>query len=327
MKVSIKEIAEKTGFSPATVSLALNGSELVKDSTRKIIKKTATEMGYTPNPYARKLVLQKSGMLGLIVPTLRNVYYADLVHFINDIVRKKGYGLIISASDNTPATEQKILGEMLENQVEGIMLAPVNLPNDQPEYVSGLPVPLVFTTAKYKYCEFPCVMCDLKQGMYDITRNVIEKGRRRIAFVTGAEGVDALDLREAGFLAAAKQHADYRIFRVHKLGFSSGCQAAGDLVKSRCEFDTVLCVDDMMASGMINTLMTAGVSVPGQVWVTGFDSNIFSKICTVPITTVRQDIEQIALNTVELMLDMIQSGNNGRDITIPCTIVPRNSAW
>lgn len=324
MKVSIKEIAKQTGFSPATVSLALNDSELVRLQTKERIQQAAKEMGYVPNPYARKLVLQKSGMLGLIVPTISNVYYADLVQCINTLVREKGLGLIIATSDNSVSNERKILEEMRSNQVEGVILSPVNVPNEEPAYLDDYDLPLVFATAKYRQIARPCVMCDLEEGMYRLTRAVVEGGRKKLALVTGHRGVDSLDRRESGFCRAAGE-AEYKVFRLDQLGYKGGCQAAEDLLALGKDFDAVLCIDDMLASGVINRLREDGRRIPEDIWVTGFDDSVFSQAAPVPITTVRQDIGQIAEQAVALLLGMI-GGREGQSRLLPCEIVRRLSA-
>ncbi len=323
MKVSIKDIAAKAGVSTATVSLALNGSDLVKDSTKERVQQLAKEMGYVPNPYARKLVLQKSGMLGLVVPTIRNVYYAYLVDYINAFVREAGYGLQIATSDNSPKMERKILDEMRINQVEGIMLAPVNVPNFGTNYIEEIQVPLVYTTGQYLDSEHPTVMCDLKQGMYDITKLLVDKGHRSLAFITGQVGVHTLDLREAGFLEAAK-NSKTKIFRLDRLSYNSAREVTGEILEYCNRFDAIVCVDDTVAVGVINALQTAGIDIPRQIAVTGFDNNILSHTAAVPLTSVTQDVEQIARKTVEIVLDAI-AGKPVKNVTIPCTIHHRKS--
>ena len=324
MKVSIKEIAQKSGVSPATVSLALNGSDLVKTETREKIVRLAKELGYRPNPYARKLVLQKSGMLGLIVPTIRNVFYADLVEFINTRAREMGYGLIIAASDNSSDMEQTIIGEMQDNRVEGIMLAPVNVYNRDISYINDISVPMVFTTSKYDGCDNPCVMSDLKQGMISLVERLTQEGRKAVALVTGSGGVYSLMQREEGFTASFG-NTGFEIFRVSRLGYKGGGEAARLILEGKAKFDTVVCVDDMVAVGALNTLLEHEKSVPKDFWVCGFDDNIFARTAAVPLTTVRQDIEQLAEKTVETMLTFIEKGE-ASDYIVDCELVVRKSA-
>lgn len=321
MGVSIKEIALKAGVSPATVSLALNDSELVKLETKQMIKELAKEMGYTPNLYARRLVRGKSGLLGLIVPTMRNVYYAELVHYINESVRRTDYGLLIATSDNSAKVERKILREMQSSMVEGIMLAPLNVPENNAELIEELNVPVIFTTAKYVGTKRPVVMADIEKGMERLVGEIIQSGRRRLALITGQSGVFELDLREKGFLRAAK-NVEHEVIHIDRLDYKGGSAAVDKIIDGK--FDAAVCVNDMVALGVVNSLMLSGIRVPEQIGVTGFDDNIFAKTSAVPITTVRQDVPQIAEKTVEAMLKLIEN-KKCRSCTVDCEIIKRRS--
>lgn len=321
MGVSIKELAAAAGVSPATASLALNDSNLVKLETKENIKQLAKEMGYAPNPYARRLVLKKSGMLGLIVPTMRNVYYADLVHYINDAVRRTEYGLIISTSDNSPKAERKIMKEMSANMVEGIMMAPLNVTENNAPLVEDSQIPIVFTTAKYADSKHPYVMSNLEQGMYDLVDEIVKDGRKNLVLVTGEKGVFELDLREKGYLAAAKD-VQHDILRIDRLDHKGGAAAAEQLIGKG--YDAIICINDIMALGVIHTLLDHGVRVPEDVGVSGFDDNVFARTAAVPITTVTQDMQQIAEKTVEAMLKLIEE-KTCDSITLDCEIKKRRS--
>ena len=115
MDIKLEDVARRVGMSKSTVSLALNGSNKVNPDTRSLILQVAGEMGYTPNPHARKLAMRKSNMIGLIVPDIQNVYYASLVSFTARVLRNSGYGLFISISENSRKREKQIVQEMIEN--------------------------------------------------------------------------------------------------------------------------------------------------------------------------------------------------------------------
>lgn len=321
MSVSIKEIAAKAGVSPATVSLALNDSDLVKLETKEMIKELAKEMGYTPNPYARRLVRRKSGMLGLIVPTIRNVYYADLVHYINEAVRRTDYGLIIATSDNSPKIERKIIREMHSSMAEGIMLAPLNVLENNAQLIEECDIPIVFTTAKYADTKRPFVMADIEKGMEQLVGEIVAGGRKRLALITGQAGVFELDLRERGFLTAAKG-VQHDVIRIDRLDYKGGSSAVDKIINGG--YDAAVCVNDMVALGVVNALMLSGVKVPEEIGVSGFDDNIFAKTSAVPITTVRQDVLEIAEKTVGAMLQLVEK-KKCSSLTIDCEIIKRRS--
>ena len=159
MAVGIKDVARAANVSEATVSLALNGSPLVNEQTRQRIIKIAQSMNYTPNPYARQLVLKRRGVIGLVVPSIENYYYATFVKHVNRAIRSTGYGLTISISENDPENEAKIIQEMINNRVEALLLAPVNIPNDRPDYLSLLidsEIPTIFVTSAIWLTVFMC---------------------------------------------------------------------------------------------------------------------------------------------------------------------------
>lgn len=306
MAFNIKDVAKRAEVSPATVSLALNGSELVNKETQKRVKKIAEEMGYKPNPYAQKLVLQKSRMIGLIIPDITNVFYAVLVQHVNNAVRKAGYGLYIAMSNDSTETEKTILEEMRNNRMEGILLAPVNVPNNNPDYLHNFDIPLVFTTAGYPLIDKPCVMSDLENGMYFLTKLLIERGRKNIAYITGQSEVYTLDLREKGFLRASSD-INIKIFHNDNVSYKTACCVTFEILNADKKFDAVICVNDMMAIGVVNTLLQHGIKIPEDIAVCGYDDVIFAEISPVPITTVRQDIEAIAIKSTEILFSLIKS--------------------
>jgi len=329
MSVNLKDVAKKAGLSIATVSLALNGSSRISEATRARVEKLAGEMGYRPNPYARKLVTRKSRQIGLIVPDIENVYYASLAQYIFNDLTASGYGLSISTSMNSRLTERRIVCEMIENRVDALLLAPVNTPNDNVSYLNLLDeadIPVLFVTSYYPGTGRPCVMCDLYDGMKRMTESLYRQGCRKIALISGAEGVYSLDLRARGYRDFLKEaDVDYeRIYHLPQVSYSD----AHHLVQTfeRPDADAFMCVNDMMALGVVNALLAKGMRIPEDIAVTGCDDVIFSEVSPVPITTVRQDIRAIALESVNMILDMAQGQRCEPDSRIlPCNIVSRKS--
>ena len=152
MAVRIKDIARKANVSEATVSLALNNNPLVNEETAKTIKRIAREMGYTPNPYARRLVLKKSNTLGVVVPDIENVFYASFVHYLNLCCRETNYSLSIFISGNRPEREEKIAEDLIAMQAEGVIYIPVNVPNknmDQVQKLQAAGIPVICATTAF----------------------------------------------------------------------------------------------------------------------------------------------------------------------------------
>ncbi len=331
MIVKLSDVAKRAGVSKATVSLALNGSDKVNINTRKRVLTLAQEMGYSPNPYAKRLVMRKSGLIGLVVPDIENVYYATLIRHISTALKSSGYGLFISMSDNSCSTEGRVVREMVNNRMEALFIVPVNKPNDDIGYIEWLretEIPALFLTSMYTGVDMPCVMCDLYGGMKGLIHTIHSRGCRRIALISGPADVYCLDLRANGYRDALRDLSlTYeRIARVERVDY----QETLDLMRRTdfSEADTIVCVNDMMALGVINALREKGLHVPDDVAVAGYDDVIFSDISPIPITTVRQNLETISHHAVEKIMRMLRgepvTGENWHDI-LPCEIVIKQS--
>ena len=329
MSVSIKDIARAAGLSTATVSLALNGSSKINAHTRQRIERIAREMGYQPNPFARQLVTRRSRQIGLIVPDLENVYYASLAQTLFQHLSASGYGLSISTSMNMPLAERRAVGDLMANRMEAILLAPVHVPNPGTAYLERLKeaqIPLLFVTSRYPEVDSPCVMCDLYTGMKDLCGVLYRTGRRRIALLTGAEQVYGMDLRTRGYQDFCREMGlEYQsIVHLNQVGYAEAQQHIRSL--SKIDADAFVCVNDMMALGVVNALRERGISIPDMVAVGGYDDVIFSEVSPVPITTVRQDISAIAAAAANAVLNLVQDHRQEGDQILPCRVIIRNSA-
>ncbi len=323
MAVTIKDIARELSISPAAVSLALNDSPMVSRETTQRVKETARKMGYVRNQYARGLVRGKSGTIALVVPDIENVYFAALVKHVTSLAPE--FDVTISITNESVDAEWRALRKLVQQRAEAILLAPVNRPIAEKAYrdwLAACPVPLVFTTARHPGVDRPCVMCDLKSGMRDLTAHVANVGAQKIALLTGPAGVQTLDLREAGFFEALATENRGEVWRVPEVTYQNAYDAgrATDHMP-----DALICVNDMMALGVLNALGARGVKVPDQVRVAGFDDSVFSAVSAVPLTTVRQDVALIARRSVEIALASIDGKIADADEIIPCALVPRKS--
>ncbi len=329
MGVKLDDVARKAGVSKATVSLALNGSPKVNENTRLRVETIAREMNYRPNPFARNLVTRKSHRIALIVPDIENVYYASLAQNIINRLRGSDYSLSVCVSMDSVQTERRIISQMIENHIGGIMLAPVNCPNEHPDYpdmAEQAGVPLMFVTSVYPDAadKYPCVMYDLYNGMLEMMQLLYDRGYRRIAMLSGMGNVHCIELRTRGYsdFIAQKGLTYHRIIHLDGIRYED----AQNFVRMNPDpdVDAIVCVNDMMALGVINALRERGVRVPEEIAVTGYDDVIFATISPVPITTVRQDIGRMAQEAVVRVLKLAD-GESADSCTLPCELIRRAS--
>ena len=332
MSVNLTDVAEALGVSTATVSLALNGSDLVNLETRKRVTEMADKLGYIPNSIARGLARKKSGSLGLIIPDIENVYYSELVKHIDNFSKQAGYRLFIMISNNNPKEEEETVSVMIANQVEGVIIVPVNMPNQNTDYFKKLQsnnIPFVFSSSMYHGFNAPYVMCDLEEGMYQLTVHLVKKNKHRnYLYLTGPEDVTSLIPREKGFLRALREtdNINFEIIRVNSVDYDSACEAIEAHLQGEQLADVIMCVNDTMAIGVINILARNGISVPGDVSVTGFDNSLFAEVSVVKLTSVLQDIESIAKHSTEILIKSINKEEAFEtEILIPTQIIKRAS--
>ncbi|GHU73750.1 DNA-binding transcriptional regulator CytR [Clostridia bacterium] len=330
--VVLKDVADILGVSTATVSLALNGSGLVNAETKERVVELANEMGYIPNSIARNLVRRKSNELGLIVPDIENVYYSQLVKYIDIYARDAGYRLFVSISNNDAKIERETISAMVANRVEGVVVVPVNVPNSSPDYFKLLRshgIPFAFASSMYPEVDAPFVVCDMFNGMYQLTRYLIEKyAYNHYVMITGPQNVNSLRQREEGFVSALKDagDAEYEIIRVNNVDYSSACEATAKLIITNSHIDAIMCVNDTMAIGVINVLLRNGLKVPDDIAVTGFDNSLFAEVSVVPVTTVLQDIQSIAKQSISVLLKCIAGESlSEKGVYIPTQIIRRSS--
>lgn len=325
--VTISDIAREIGMSEATVSLALNNNPIVKEETRERVRLTADRIGYVPNSYARRLVMKKSGMIGVVIPDIENVYYSSLVKELSNCVTESGYSLSIFISSNDSKMEERAVSDMISSQVEGIIYVPINTPADLKRsrlLLDRADIPAVCATTLID--GMSCVLCDLEEGMSQLMAHIMRGRPERIVYLSGPEGVYTLDCRQKAFLDAV-YHSDIDVTVIHlpEVDYRQAFEAANSLLPKLP--DAIVCVNDFMALGVVNLLTERGVSIPGDIEVTGFDNSVFSIASPVPMTTVRQDIHALAGTTVKLLMKLISSDTppEREVIKLPAELVVRQS--
>ena len=322
--IGIKDIAKALGVSAATVSLALNGSTMVNENTRQRVVEKAREMGYEPNLAAKRLVTRKSGMMGLIVPDMRNMFYAAMVHHINHTIRAAGYGVFIATCENNPDYEYKIVSDMKANRVEGLIMCPMtsSVRGDyDTSYLAGFPAPLVFVSSRYMEYPYPAVMTDGERSMAELTRLALARGKKKLRFLTGPMEEYSAAERYSGFRSVWPE--EDAVIRCPDLSYQTVYQTALSIDPDTC--DCVLCVNDNAAAATENALLSRGISVPGQVAVTGYDDVLFAETTAVPLTTYRQDIPLLARTALDHVMTMMNGGEVPAVTRIAGTIVERSS--
>jgi LacI family transcriptional regulator len=313
VRVTIKDIAKVAGVSVGTASMALNDKPGINKETRQKVLEVAERMYYRPNYSARSLITKKSGAIGLVVTDIRNPFFSKLVDVFNREVEQRGYSLLLGISSDKVSLEKKCVDLFVGRNVEGIIIVPTIQTSPDLEHLymlKRMKIPFVFCTTAYNGIETDVVMTDLMEGEYQIVSHLIGKGRRSIFFVTCDRNLLLSKQRLEGYKKAHLEndltYSNEQIIETepdYEHGYEVGKALAGS------KADAVVTVNDFLAFGVSKAFKDAGVRIPKDIAVAGYDDLLFSNLVEPPLTTVKQPITEICSKTLEVLFDRIENGS------------------
>ncbi len=316
-------------MSPKTVSNFLNNPATVAPSTRDRVEAAIETLGYRPNLAARALRTRRSQSIGVIVPSITNPYYPELVRGAQDVADERNYAVILGNSDSKPSRERSFLSLMIEQRVDGVILRSRQPDLNDITAVLRAAIPLVLITGGPVTADCDRVDCDDESGAYQATHHLISQGHRRIAHLAGAASLPLGTNRRAGYERAMREGGvpiDPRLIVETRLDRASGRSAIFDLTESGVDFTAVFTANDLLAFGALDALRRTGRSVPGDVSLVGFDDVAEASEIDPPLTTVFNPAYPLGTRAAELLFQRIQGDTSAqRIIALPTDLVVRQS--
>jgi len=285
VKATIYNVALKAGVSLATVSRTLNNPEKVKQETRERVLKVIDELGYKPNAFAKGLASRKSTTVAVVVPDMSRASVAEMVNGISVEARKYQYSLIIYVLKEENLSESEMLKEVVASQADGILYVNDEINEEQYAMLNKIQedykVPIVLANTLYPYDNKLVTVCiDYFKAGYEITRRLIEKGKKNIYMLTTARKYMVNDLKEAGYLKAMKEAGlNDNIVRtsgdisVNTIHFNELFKDSGKKI------DGVIAVRDSIAVSFVNTMIGKGRKIPKDIEVYGFQNTKYASLC------------------------------------------------
>lgn len=328
--VSLKEIAEKAHVSPATVSRVMNKNGRYSKETEERVLRIIEECGYAPNQLARGLRMSRSHIVGIIVPDITNEFFAKLIQVIQNRLFDFDYPVAIYNTNESKFTEKKCLRYLRAQNVSGVIY--INGNEDiEGDSLDDIPViyvdrkPAELPKSKTKY-----ISSDNRRGGYIATREMLDKGCRRIAVMTERFGTYVMTERLTGYAEALNEagiEADPSlIFKPELISYESAFSIVEEKIKNGVEFDGIFCQTDWLASGAIAALKRCGKKVPNEVKVVGFDNISISYLCYQPFTTIEQDIASIGNYLANAIMGMIDDTDRDGPVRVfPVNLIRRQT--
>lgn len=308
MACTLTDIAKKTGFSVSTVSRVLHdrtGKYKIPEDTRSAIRRAAEELGYTPNKLARGLRLQKTHQLGIIVPDVSNPFFATMVKSVSKEARRAGYSIIVCDSDEDSNIEQESVQALLENRVDGLLLAAVGPEHDHLRDLQASHIPLVMLDRWPRDLDVDAIGVDNVKGGYQATQHLIHEGHKRIAFIQGRRGTNASEGRLQGYLRAMEA-AQIPVLPGYVVGDDFGTLNGYIETKSLLQLNqpptAIFAAGDLIALGVMQALREESVPVPTTISLVTFDDPSFASYLSPALTAVEQPIERMGEMGVKLLL-------------------------
>ncbi len=332
--VTIKDIARESGFSVATVSRILSGTDYaINAETRRKVEECAASMGYLPNLVARSLRTKKSSEIAVIIPSFRNPFYTDALNGIEKELTPSGYDMVVYLNRNKQADSKLIMNSVLRKKMSGIIIATdcvsFGIERQLLDYQKEAPVVLLDGPLPGEN-ELHGVYFEYRRGARIGTEYLMQKGHKKIALITRKIDRYSRQAVKEGFRDAFAYSVlafDERdVFESEENDdFQVGVSLAYRILDSEIPYTAILANNDSVAAGAISGMTSRKINVPDQISIMGIDDNVYSRMTTPTLTTVRIPSKEMGALAAQCVLNAINGQEMISDIYMLASVVERNS--
>ncbi|MGV8980688.1 LacI family DNA-binding transcriptional regulator [Clostridium sp.] len=337
MKANIRDVAREANVSMSTVSRVINSNYPVKEETRIRVEEAVKKLNFSPNVLARSLVSQNTKTIGILVPSISNIFFPTVIKAIEYELRIKGYSIYLCDTDDKAEEEIKYIRSLMGRQVDGIIVIDPkteNMKNGFYETVSS-DIPLVSINGYNNNINCNFVLNDEASGARQAMQYLLKLGHENIIFVRGKESY-SYDIKEDVYNKFMEENKlDYKK-RIIDIGEGNSNKTVDGTIKiMRSELEklkalkepiAVFACNDLMAVGVMNACRIMNFDVPGDVSIIGFDNSYISTIVEPKLTTVDQNMYLLGENASKMLIDLIENENGKTSsIKLKTKLIIRNS--
>jgi LacI family transcriptional regulator len=325
----IKDVAREAGVSTATVSHVINGTKYVTDETRRRVLEAVERCEYHPNAHARSLASGRSNMLGLLISDISNPFFPEVVKSIESAAFERGYNVILLNTNYDPGRAAEYVRRLGELKMAGVALMTSELDSDLFHEIARRQVAVVFDSHDLAGERMSNICVNYAAGIEEAVRHLVSLGHRRIAHIAGSMRIPSGVIRRDAFLDFMARYlpeepppvvyeGDFRL--------DGGRRAASEMLAAPEMPTAVVVANDMMALGAMREFRKAGLSIPGDISVVGFDDIAFAALSEPPLTTVCSPRVEIGRRVVEALVTMIEHPEQqGFEVSLPTHLITRDS--
>jgi LacI family transcriptional regulator len=325
---TIKDVAREAGVSVASVSRALNSGNGVTAETGQHIREVAKRLRYVPHAAARTLITRRTHTIGALLPDLYGEFFSELIRGIDLAARARGLHLLVSSSHEGAEDAAAALRAM-QGRVDGMLILSARVDAAFLHANLAASVPAVLLNSAVKSKAYSVLNIDNYGGAFAMVRHLLNTGRTRVAHIAGPTGNFDAQQRDQGYRAAMAADAPIEPLNVIAGDFTeeSGYHAGQQLLAQKQRPHAVFAANDMMAVGCLYAFREAGLDVPRDIALAGFDDIPIARYVTPTLSTVRVRIADLGQRALEHLAGLLESPNQSSPSaqTLGCEIVVRES--
>ncbi|MET3697247.1 LacI family transcriptional regulator [Bacillus oleivorans] len=331
MNVTIYDVAREANVSMATVSRVVNGNPNVKPTTRKKVLEVIERLGYRPNAVARGLASKKTTTVGVIIPDISSIFYAELARGIEDIATMYKYNILLSNSDQNPEKEIHLFQTMLGKQVDGMVFMSGNVTEEHVKEFESASVPIVLAGSIEEQGKIPSVNIDYEQATYDAVNSFIESGHKHIAFIVGPLNEPINSVKKLNGYKRALQDAGIEFNEEYVVegdySYDSGLEATDRLFDMDTPPTAIFVGSDEMALAVIHRGKDRGIVVPDELEVISSDNTRLTQMVRPQLTTIVQPLYDIGAVAMRLLTKLMNKESvDEHTVILPHRIEKRQSS-
>jgi LacI family transcriptional regulator, galactose operon repressor len=331
--VTLEHVAQAAGVSPSTASRALAGKARecrISPSTEQAILQAAKGLGFQASHVARSLRMQKTGLIGLLVPDASNPFFSAIARKATVHAERQGLSTLLADSHDSLDHERDLLAHLKSRQVEGLIICPIGDSSSHLGWLSRSRANVVVVDRWFADLQLTTVTSENEVGAEIATQAMIERGHRRIGCLQGRPGTSSNDERLQGFqkaLRAANIKPDPALICGDDFSESSGYRSTCELLDEHPDLTGLFSLSNMNALGVLRALAERSLKVPHDISLVTFDDAPFAEYLASPLSVVRQDIETIGHVAAELLIEQIRTGQKPKQLLhrVPVEFVARDS--
>lgn len=332
--ITIHDIAKALNISASTVSRALNDNSRISEKTKKAVKKMAEKLSYQPNAIASNLRTNCTKTIGVIIPRINRHFFSSAITGIEDLARKQGYSVIICQSNDQQIRETDCINTLFASRVDGVIASVAINSDNQDNYkiFTSRNIPLVFFDRISDELDTNMVLVDDFKGGFIATQHLLSKGCNKIAHLGGPLHLNIYINRLQGYLKALRMQniPVTDSFIIHSnLSKEDGYKFAEEIFSQEIKPDAVFTANDTSALGVIQYCKDNDIKIPQDLAIVGFSNEPFAEYISPSLTTIEQSGFQVGLKAAELLLDVISTDDENRQVTsivLPVKLIERQSS-